>query len=276
MKVSAKSYPFPVLGNLDDIKGRFNPSMKYTLEPNRVILECNIDLSNETIEDLIASNSASFYVQVECASTFFRRTYRSNDAKILIEIDAGDVRDKVTVKFLVCANVAIQEYDPVGIHPDLAGDSSVVEPGDVLADGGSGWFMADKTFDPLKAPLSSFMKIMKGSYKSGPMSISYDDDRIVIVLAESDYEKYFAVRNYSPHTLHSALVLPALIDVLYTMQRNKEQYEDLPWFSKIQQIAVQQQIDLSEPITAAQQILGQPIGRSLDEINRNSGVEEDA
>lgn len=276
MNVSTKSYPFPVLGNGDDIKGKFNPSMRYTLEPTRVILDCVMDLSNETIEGLVASKDASVYIQVECPSTFFRKTYRSNKLATVIEIASGDVRDKVTVKFLICANVAIPEYSPVGVHPDLEGDPSVVEAGDVLADGGSGWFMADKTFDPLKAPLSSFMKIMKGSYKTGAMSIDYGDDKIIIVLSEADYAKYFMIRNYAPATLHSALVLPALVDVLYTMQHNRSQYEDQPWFSKITQITIQQNIDIADPIFAAQQILGQPVGRSLEEIFKNSGSEEDA
>ncbi len=271
MKVSAKSYPFPVLGNQDDIvQGQFNPSLHYTLEQDEVVLNCNLLLTNPTISELIEEEVASYYIQVECAGTFYRRTFKSNLEDTQIRIDASDVRDKVTVTFLVCANRPIESYNPVGIHPDLEGDPSYVETGDVLADGGSGWFIADKQFDPLKAPISSFMKIQKGLNKTGPVNIVYEEDSIIIVLSEEDYEKYNSIRNYSPNTLHSSLVLPALVDVLYQMKYSKQQYEDKPWFGKIQQITLQRQIKLDEPVLAAQQILAQPISRSLEEINRNS------
>jgi hypothetical protein len=274
MKVSAKSYPFPVLGNQDDIvKGQFNPSMRYTLEANEVVLNCSLQLTNPTIVEYVTDGTASFYIEVECSGTFFRKTFRSNDEETQIRIDANEVRDKVTVTFFVCANKPIELYNPEGVHPDLEGEPSFVETGDVLADGGSGWFIADKQFDPLKAPISSFMKIQKGTDKSGPMSIVYEEESIIIVLSVEDYDRYNSIRNYAPNTLHSSLVLPALVDVLYQMVQNKKQYEDKPWYGKIQQITMQRHIKLEEPITAAQQLLGQPVSRSLDEINKNSEEE---
>ncbi len=274
MKVSTKSYPFPVLGNLDDISGIFSPAMDYTLEPSQVTLDCTFELENETIEGLIDTGDASFYVQLECPSTFYRRTYSSSERSLRIELVAGDLRDKVNVTFLVCSNVQIPEYSPVGVHPDLAGEPSYVEVGDVLADGGVGFFIADKTFDPLKAPISSFMKINKGSAKTGPMVIDYEDEQIIIVLSEEDYDRYLYVKNYAPNILHSSLVLPALTDVLYTMKYDRKAHEDQPWYARLQQIIVQQKIDMSEPIVAAQQILGQPLQRSFDEIKKVA-VEED-
>ena len=275
MKVSTKSYPFPVLGNLDDISGIFSPSMDYTLEPNQVILDCNFELENETVEKLIENGDASFYVQLECPSTFYRRTFISSEKSLRIEVPAGDLRDKVNVTFLVCSNVQIPEYNPVGVHPDLEGEPSYVEAGDVLADGGVGFFIADKTFDPLKAPISSFMKINKGTFANGPMVIDYEDEQIIIVLSEEDYDRYLNVKGFAPNTLHSSLVLPALTDVLYTMKYDRKAHEDQPWFGRLQQIIVQQKIDINEPIVAAQQILGQPLQRSLDEIKTVAIGEDD-
>lgn len=274
MKVSTKSYPFPVLGNLDDISGIFSPSMDYTLTPNQVILDCKFELENKSIEQLIQDGDASFYIQLECPSTFYRKTFSGSEKQIRIELDAGDVRDKVNVTFLVCSNVQISEYSPVGVHPDLEGEPSYVEIGDVLADGGVGFFIADKTFDPLKAPISSFMKINKGTAKTGPMVIDYEDEQIIIVLSEADYERYLYVKNYAPNILHSSLVLPALTDVIYTMKYDSKAHEDQPWYDRLQQIIVQQKIDIDEPIVAAQQILGEPLERSFEEIKKVA-VEED-
>lgn len=268
MNVSAKSYPFPVLGNQDDIKGQFNPTLRYTLEPSSVVIESEFNLSNPTIEELVAANKAAYFVEVECGSTFYRRTFSTSEMKIRIEIEAGDLRDKVDVSFCVCATEDIPGYSPEGVHPDLAGDPVDVEKGDVLADGGTGWFTADKTFDPLKAPVSSFMKIQEGTKKVAPMYMEYGDEHILIKLSKDDYGKYQFARKYAVPIVHSALVLPALIDVLYTMQTNKSDFADRPWFTRIQQICRERDINPDDPISAAQALLGQPIDRSLAEIER--------
>lgn len=270
MSTSSKSYPFPVLGNEDDISGRFNPTMRYTLEPHLIIIESEFELSNTTIEKLVENKRAAYFVQVECGNTFYRRTFTAFESKIKIEIDAGDLRDRVDVSFCVCAMDDIEAYSPEGIHADLAGEPTFVEAGDVLADGGAGWFMADKTFDPLKAPISSFMKIKESPEKTGPMTIDYGGDQIVIKLSKDDYKKYKFARKYAVSTLHSSLVFPALVDTIYTINSDSGQYSGAPWFSRVQQICIERSIDLNDPLFAAQQLLGRPVERGLAEIEEKT------
>ncbi len=266
MAATSKSYPFPVLGNEDDIKGLFKPAMRYTLEPNVVVIECEFELSNSSVEKLIAEKKASYLAQVECGNTFYRRTFITHDPKLKVEIDAGDLRDRVDVSFSVCATADIKDYSPDGIHPDLAGEPTSVEKGDVLADGGTGSFMADKTFDPLKAPVSSFMKIKEAAETSAPMTIDYGGDQILIKLSKDDYKNYVYARKYAVATLHSTLVLPALVDALYVINKDDGTYDGSPWFSRIKQICRERDIDITDPLTAAQRMLGKPVERGLKEI----------
>jgi hypothetical protein len=266
MTTTNKSYPFPVLGNEDDIQGLFNPTMRYTLEPNVITIECSFQLTNSTIEELISTSKAAYFVQVECGSTLYRRTFVTSTPKLNLEINSQDLRDRVDVNFCICAIQNISQYSPAGIHPDLAGEPVSVDKGDVMADGGSGWFMADKTFDPLKAPVSSFMKIKEGNEKNGPMTIDYGGDQILIKLSKDDYKNYIYARKYAISTLHSSLVLPALIDSLYIISRDEGTYQDSPWFNRIKQICRERDIDLTDPVTAAQRLLGKPIERGLKEI----------
>lgn len=276
MRVSIASYPYPVLGNGEDVAGKFNPSLSCTLEHDRVSLRVKYEIENATIEQLVHDRRATYCIELECPSTFFRQIYKTYDSEQLIEIDAGELRDKVTFNFSICATDDIAEYNPEGVHPALDGAPSYVEKGDVIADGKGGWFIADKAFDPLKAPVTSFMKIIKGSYQTGPMSINYGDESILLTLSKDDYDTYLMVKGGAKNTLHSALVFPALLDVLWTMKDEKaaEQWKEQPWFSKIQQIAVRQNISLDEPIEATQKILDLPLSRTLDEIKTNS-LQED-
>jgi hypothetical protein len=266
MAATSKSYPFPVLGNEDDIKGLFKPLMRYTLEPNEVVIECEFELSNPTIEKLISEDNAAYFVQVECGNTFYRRTFTSTEPRLKLNIEAGDLRERVDVSFCVCAVQDIQDYSPDGIHPDLAGEPTAVEKGDVLADGGTGSFMADKTFDPLKAPVSSFMKIKEGNEKSAPMAIEYGGDQIIIKLSKDDYKNYVFARKFAPSSLHSSLVLPALIDVLYIINKDDGRYEGAQWFDRIKQICRERDIVLDDPLIAAQRMLGKPVERGLKEV----------
>jgi hypothetical protein len=266
MRAANKSYPFPVLGNEDDISGLFKPKMKYTLEPDKIYIDCEFELTNPSIERLISDNQASYFVQVDCSNTFYRRTFTTNQSKMMIAVDSGELRDKVEVSFCVCATVDIRGYQPDGIHPDLVGEPAFVEKGDVLADGGTGAFMADKTFDPLKTPVTSFMKIKQSNQKDAPMSIDYGDDQIIIELSENDHKDYVYARKYAVDTLHSSLVLPALIDALYVINMDDGEYEGAPWFSRIKQICRERDIDMGDPLIAAQRMLGKPVARGLAEI----------
>ncbi len=265
-----KSYPFPVLGNEDDITGLFRPKFRYTLEPTTVVIDCEFEVSNPTIEKLLASQKATYLVQVECGNTFYRRTFMTTDSSLSIEIPSGDLRDKVDVNIVICATEDISDYSPDGIHPDLAGDPTFVEKGDVLADGGTGSFVADKDFDPLKAPVSSFMKIKEADEKSAPMAIDYSGDQIVIRLSKDDYRNYAYARRYATSSLHSSLVLPALIDAIYVINNKGSEFEGQPWYNRIKQICRERDVDISDPLTAAQRMLGKPVERGLKEVRHLS------
>lgn len=263
---SIKSYPYPVLGNSDDVAGVFHVKPHFTLDVETIHIEADIELQNDTIEQLISDRKAAFVMQVDASSTTYRRTFNSFDNAFDIVINAGDLRDKVEVSFYVCAIEQIPEYDPVGTHPELAGDSTRIDAGDVIAYGGLGIFIADKSFDPLKAPVTSLMQIKPAGYTDGPMSVEYGD-KIIIKLSKKDYEKYLEVRSLAPSVMHSSIVLPALIETLHEMNENESNYRNDPWFVRLQEICRNRGITLQDPLQDAQKLLGLPAGRSLNQLS---------
>lgn len=96
--------------------------------------------------------------------------------------------------FWICADEDIKGYHPSEAHPDYAGASFDVEAGDVLAFGGYTSFLAEKKFDPLRPPVSSFMSIMEGNHHEGPIQIDYESEKITIVLSKADWRNYTDVR----------------------------------------------------------------------------------
>ena len=263
-----QSYPYPILGEGDDVEGIFNPSFWVTLRPMLVEAEFTFHLQNATLEKLIAQRKAEYVVEMECKTTFFRQTFKTASAKNSISLPAERLREKVDVSFYICAAQKIPEYRPSGLHRDYGNISFPIEPGDVLAEGGRGYFIAEKTFDPMRAPLSSFMRIERDKKKAGPVVVDFEGDYLLIKLSEEDHDRFQEAKHRAIQSLHSIIVLPALIETLRCIgnPEKKMEYEDKKWYGRLEAICREQKIDLEDPFVAAQKILGNPISRGLDEV----------
>lgn len=265
MKVNAKSYPHPVLGNEDDLGGLFKVDFRYELSKEEVVLNPSFNLKNIAIEDLIRKGKASFVVEVECRGTFFRTSFATRKQAERFIIPAKFVRERVTVGFFICANEDIRGYRPSQCHPDYDGAIFDLDQGDVLALGGYCSFVAEKSFDPLRPPVSSFMSIMEGPHHEGPMEIDYDREKITIILSKDDWKKYLEVRNQkaSMGILHASIVFPALVDAIHQVQKHDSDYEEMNWFGRLEAILEARSLQEKEPFQAAQKLLENPAARGF-------------
>lgn len=269
MKVNSKSYPHPVLGNEDDLNGRFTVDFHYELGREEVVLNPVFNLQNAGIEDLLKQGKASLIAEVECRNTFFRKSFA---AKKLIErfsIPSKLLRERVTVGFYVCATQDLHEYRPSEPHPDYEGATFNLEAGDVLAVGGYCSFIAEKNFDPLKPQISSFMAIKEGSHHEGPVQIDYENDKITIILSKSDWKNYLEVRGQklAEGILHASVVFPALIDAIYQVSSKDSDYEAMNWHGRIGSILDSKGLREKDSFEAAQKILENPVTRSFQSIS---------
>lgn len=281
MKVNAKSYPHPVLGNGDDLGGLFKVELTYELSRDAVVLNPAFTLRNAGIEDLIKKGKASLVAEVECRSTFYRKSFATKNQSERISIPAKLLRERVTVSFSVCADQDIRGYKPTEAHPDFDGAPPFdVEAGDVLAIVGQISFTADKSFDPLRPPVSSFMSIMEGSHHEGPMRIDYEAEKITIILSKADWKEYLGVRGQKPvqGILHSAVVFPALVDAISKVESPAgAEYEDMNWYGRLDSIMEAKSLKDKDPFEAAQKILDNPASRGFSGIATliNSDGEEE-
>lgn len=281
MKVNTKSYPRPVLGNEDDLGGFFKVEFRYELGKEEVILNPTFALRNPAIEELLKREKASFITEVECRSTFFRESFSSRKRIERFIIPVKKLRERVTVGFYICADHEISSYNPSDPHPDYGKAKFEVGPGDVLAIGGYCSFIAEKNFDPLRPPVSSFMSIREGGHHEGPMQIDYENEKITIILSKDDWRNYLEVRNQKSieSILHSSIVFPALIDAIHQIQGAGRDYEDMNWFGRLETILDSKGLREKEPFEVAQKILENPANRSFQGVASlleiNNGEEYD-
>lgn len=265
MKVNAKSYPHPVLGNGDDLGGNFNVELPYELSRDAVVLHPSFSLKNRAIEDLLRKGKAAYTAEVECRSTFYRRSFSLGIQEESVSIPAKLLRERVTVGFYVCATQDIKGYKPSDPHADYEGSEFDIDAGDVLAVGGYSSFIAEKAFDPLRPPVSSFMSIMEGGLFEGPMEIDYEQDKITVVLSKADWAAYLGARGQKPvhGILHASIVLPALVDAIHKMQDHGSDYEHTNWYGRLEAILESKKLQDKDPFEAAQRILDNPSARSF-------------
>lgn len=269
MSVNSKSFPHPVLGNEDDIRGSFNVEFKYELSRNSIVLDAAYKLENSTIESLIKKGKASFILEIECRSSFFRGTQSGRSVEEKWVIPSRYLRERVMVSFYICADENIKNYSPAECHSDYEGFAFEIEKGEILAVGGSCSFIAEKSFDPLRPPVSSIMAIREGRRHQGTMEVDYQSDKIMVELSKSDWKNYLEVKKQSDAigAIHASIVLPVLIDAIYKMQTCRSEYEYNNWFGRLEAILDAKGLQGQDPFEAAQRILDVPLSRSFQSIS---------
>ena len=268
MKAKNISYPYPVVGNEDDVpNGVFKAAyFKHVLRRDKIDCKVGFELKNKAAQNLIAQKKAAFTAEIECNSTFYRTLVKTFEREAEFSIDAARVREMVGVGFYVRALQPISNYLPDGSHPDYKGLSFDISAGDVLAVGGSASFDAEKEFDPLRPSVSAFITINAGKNKRGPMAVDYSDhDKIVIKLPQEDWENYKLVKGRKPHVpvLHAGIVLPVLAEAIGLVRKNDDETRGSYWFQRLQVILEQNKLLDSDPLSAAQEILKYPVERAL-------------
>lgn len=277
MKVNTKSYPHPVLGNNDDLGGSFRVELPYELGRDKVVLNPTFFLKNANIEDLIKQGKASFVAEVECKSTFFRRSYSTRSTIEKFSIPASSLRERVSVGFYICADQYIEGYHPSEPHSDYEGVPFDIDKGDVLAIGGYSSFIALKSFDPLRPPVSSFMSIMEGFHHEGPIQVDYETEKITIILSKVDWKSYLEIFGQKAilGILHSSIVFPVLVDSIHKMRTMGGEYENTNWYGRLEAILDANGLQEIDPIEAAQKILNNPVTRNFGSIGVLSNTSDD-
>ncbi|WP_461538096.1 cupredoxin domain-containing protein [Spongorhabdus nitratireducens] len=259
------SYPYPVLGNGDDIGSEIH-------DP---IVEC--DISDETlkinisdlytnyqyIDDLICDNKAIWQIRLLCPRTYVRQTYTTKDKQWVHHCLGQDFEGTVNVEIQVVANAEMPNYKPIAMHQDYSDTSFHIKPGETLSSQATYTFNVDKDYDPLKAPVSSILKIRKGVHKEGAYNAIFEEDFITVELSEKDWSEYAGIRDRIPSFLHASIVLPVIAEAISLMDR----FESNIWSSRLKEIISNKEITSSSSYVIAQEILNFPLQRAFLDIN---------
>ena len=276
MKAKNISYPYPVLGNDDDVEGKLDASFKHMLKRDNIVLKSCFSLKNKTLEKLIKEKKATYTVEVECPSTFYRKLFSTFESEADFILPSTVVREHVSVGFFIRATKTMAKYEIIGHHSDYKGFKFDVGPGDVLALGGYTSFIAEKDFDPMQPAVSSLIAIKQGNKDTGPMEIDYSQDKIFIKLSHKDHKNYSQIKGRTTiaGVLHSSIVLPVLADAIRLVIDNDEETQERHWFRRLEVILRQQELEGQDSLISAQKVLRAPIERCLADLVETAEADE--
>jgi hypothetical protein len=259
------SYPYPVLGNADDIsEGTISPDVSFRVSDETVAVDVTrLTTSNALLDSLIDAGSALWAIRVQCARTYYRKEFVTSGPTKILTFPGDDLQGRVDIEISLFAAKPLPAYAPPGVHSDYGTTAFGLERGEVLGIGPAFSFEVDKQFDPLRAPVSSIMRIRQGDHAEGTYRLVLEDDFIEVLLSQHTWARYAGVRDRVPAVLHIGLVMPALVEGL----RRLNDFSGRRWADRLRAIVETKGVDTSTPIEAAQILLQDPLGRAFDELN---------
>lgn len=204
MRLSNRSFPHPVVGNVDDVPGaEFQATFDFASDKTNFYLTATVRCSSRTLTGMIRKGTACYTLHVECSNTLFRKSYDFNDPEFRVAIPATIIHDAVEVNAFVRARVAVPAYTVDGSHEDYADATFDVRPGDLLAVGDGQMFDADNSVDPLRRVGSLMVVEESPQANDHPMEADTNaHDKIRIVLCKADYEAYREMKMVPHLTSH--------------------------------------------------------------------------
>lgn len=264
MKFRPRSFPHPVLGNLDDVElYEFQANCTFQGDRQNYYFHTHYKTSNPTLLELLESGSAAYVLHVECGSTFYRSRFILTNETDTIKIPSDSLRNNVEVNFFICANADIPGYRIEGSNADYEDTRFNVKRGDVLAVADGVTFPAEKDWDAIRK-VSSIMQVEKSDEELGLMKVSPTENKIRILLPAADYNIYtqLKARDQFATILSGTIVLPALMEAISLVEEEDSTWEGSRWYQilKARLESLSPTADTSV-LMKAQQLYEQPVYR---------------
>jgi len=225
MNLNNITFPYPVLGSFDDILPEpAVPVVGVTSDKENYHFDIKLDYDNADIKRLVENDFADYVCEILCESTRYRSCRKGKSLHFEIDIPRRAVAGKIVFSCTITVKRTILHYVNSGFHPDYAGHTFNMEPGDLLGMFAPFSYNADIKYDQLKA-VGTFMEIVPTDDEI-PSTV-LDKHKIELRLPHALYDQYRDNPDVSSQAeiLHASIVLNSLIYALCKI----ENYEDKKW-----------------------------------------------
>lgn len=267
MRLKQRTFPYPVVGNRDDVDAAFQAPAEVFRRGEYFEIEIQCMMSSPSLQKLIDKKQAAYGLHVECSKTLYRGLYplRVKNGHVKTRIATHDVSGSVELNVVIYAKADIPKYRVDNAHSDYGRKSFFVSQGDFLAIAEGHHFDADINRDMLRS-IDSIMSVRARDDDGMEMYADLTGQKITIYLSKANFEEYKALKHdpMFPSVAAQAIVLPILVDALHQMRAEPAQFEGLRWCNNLHLRFNEKQLDAeTNPIELAQQLLEMPLDRLL-------------
>lgn len=281
MQLKERYHPYPVLAPYtnDYPNSEFKiVNLEERLVDQEYIFDIELYLKNPGLEKLIMEEKAEYAIHIECSKTSYREIFTCFSPKNNMRVKASNLEGKVELAPFIIAKDNIYNYKDDSFDNIFESFSFDINKGQYLAISRRAIITIIKDKDELRQ-LSSIIRIAQVADLDKETKVNLEGDRIQIMLSNEAYEMYtYASRsNTRLRALHSMIVLPALIYVLYELKEDSgndfELYAERRWFQALEirmkdlDISLDKSLfNIRSPYELAQILLEYPIKDALDNI----------
>lgn len=231
MNLSGNYFPYPFISSdTDDYNDKkFEINLNSAIDIKKWNFDAEIVLEDDSLKRLVKEKAAKYLISIESRSLGFRETFESFEEKFNFPILLEDVSREVNISVYLVANEKIilssenfnRDYNGAVFHRDK---------GDILGRANDYKFIPEDDSDDIK-DIGSIIKIVKHPKNEvGPITIGLDSENIIIYLTRKDHANYSRLLNTgNTSTLISMLVIPSLLEVLNSVQRQASQSSEPEW-----------------------------------------------
>lgn len=291
-----KNYPHPVLNKLTDEfnheKAHFDIQIAQKIEGSNYKLICTVDLREKNLEQLLQNSSIKFVVRIRCAATRYRTVFEFDNFQETITVPSSYVEKKIELETFIVAKTYITSYSSDAFDKDYEDTTFSIYPGDILAEGSEYEMDISKRIDPLIKVPSIFTIILNSDPKSPPIDVRSSDNKIIIALNNSNFNKYKKLKQIQSQygqlaaLTSSIFIVPAFVVILEEIRNElsnfhndaesiKDYIEEKEnrhrWFKVVNMKLKDLGIDLYDPenivdssLILAQKLLGNPLSNGLE------------
>ena len=268
------SWPHPVLGNSDDIKGSFSIELNCTIKNSTLnIKQKKLIIDNDYFNKLIKENMAIVVYKIACNSTLFMKQVYG---QLNESINCNLISNYINVDALIIAKENIEKYYDDSFHEDtkLGLNKGVfnVLKGSVIGDAGTTQIPLTAEY---KKGLSGMIEFEESDHEE-PIKIDVDGPKIIIKFPQNPSEQNMVTaftkgRKQFKNTFLNLFLLPALTEafsnLIESIRDNNydEKVENLDW-ARIIDSNLNDPINTNDsPFELAQEFLQEMIEKNTGE-----------
>ena len=281
MKLRYRKFPTPVLfeDNDDYVNGSFSFNVGQKFERNTPVLVVDINLNNETLENLINQEKMVFAVSVEAGYTKYRKLIKTTESRVAIPVDIENMLGDLDINVSVVANEEVIFSSP-DFNDVYEGMSFTYTKGQYAAFAYTQVFNI-KGNEKSAKEAQSLIRVVKSSGDLMEVD-TLGKHNVFVKLPETAFELYnqYATRPEYKEIIFSSVMLPALMQILSDfISMEESELDDFLWAKSLKITLDKLEVDPASMedgskslMEVAQLIFDNPIHRLFHSIE--SGGEE--